>query len=225
MKKSPLISFALTLLFCARAFAGAAQDFASGQRALSEGDFLAAKKGFDSALAADPSLSLKIGDEWMKAAQKSVAGGDYIGAAGLYAWAGALDPKLAQKAGEELLAAADAMKDEEQRARVVHGAIGWVGAQRVADATARWRAKIWGEPTKVLLETDGWAVFGEVGVGDRLVYVAPAILTQRNGELIRLLPASADRTFELLFDSPRAPLKLKKKDEPQTAYIWVFPAR
>lgn len=216
---------AASLVFAAECRAGAREDFEAGRKALSGGDFIAAKAGFDSALVTDSSFGKAIAAEWLAAARSAVSSGDLTGAAGLYAGAVALDKELGPKAGAEILAAADAISSEDERARVVHGAIAWAGAQKVAEATARWRAKTWGEPIEVTLETDGWAVFGEVGKGDRLVYVAPLPLTQRNGDIIRILPESPERTFELAVETPRAPLKLKKRDAPQTAYIWIFPAR
>jgi tetratricopeptide (TPR) repeat protein len=193
-------------------------------------DYPRADKGFATAVKLDPTRKPQVARVWREEGMKALTTGRTSTASALFAKAVYFDPSLAKGLGMDLVRAADIIKDDVERARLLSRATDWVGAQEVFEASGLYYKRKFGPARQVFLENPGWAELSIVKPGDEILYLAPFEIRQKDKGTIRILPPAIEAPIRLTFEHKdmggqgSTKVWLARHRTPARAYIWIIPA-
>lgn len=193
------------------------------------GDFGGADTAFSEAIAANPTFAEAVARAWKAEGARAIRDGKPERALALYAKALLIVPSEAPELGGELLEAANAIRDENERARLVSRAARWTGADAAVKRSAEYYKRKLGQPRTTSLDETGWAKIGKLKTGDRLYYLSPEPIRQKDAASLRILPVAVEIPLRLTVEEKdtkgtgETEILLGRHEKPAKVYFWLMP--
>lgn len=200
-----------------------------GVSRLKQGDYGGAESAFAEATSLNPTFSGAVARAWKTEGDSALKNDKPDRALALYAKSLVIAPSEARELGEKVLDAANGIRIETERARIVSRAARWAGADyAVKKSSEYYRTKL-GQPRTTSLDEAGWAKIGKLKTGDSVYYLSPEPVRQKDSSSLRILPAAVEIPLRLTIEEKdtkgtgETEILLGKHEKPAKVYFWLMP--